>query len=41
MTSSDLEVLLEMGFEKSRAELAIKTTGGSKLSWSRLVARSD
>ncbi|MCJ1260908.1 hypothetical protein MMC22_000772 [Lobaria immixta] len=28
MTSSDLEVLLDMGFEKSRAELAVKRTGG-------------
>lgn len=28
MTRSDLDVLLEMGFEKARAELAVKKTGG-------------
>lgn len=29
MTASDLDVLLDMGFEKPRAELAVKNTGGS------------
>lgn len=28
MASSDLSVLLDMGFEKERAELAVKKTGG-------------
>lgn len=28
MTASDLEQLLEMGFEKERAELAVSKTGG-------------
>lgn len=28
MASTDLEQLLEMGFEKERAELAVKHTGG-------------
>lgn len=26
--ASDLEMLLEMGFDKARAELAVKKTGG-------------
>jgi predicted RNA-binding Zn-ribbon protein involved in translation (DUF1610 family) len=30
MTKSDLDLLLEMGFEKARAELAVKKTGGCK-----------
>jgi hypothetical protein len=28
MTASDLEVLLSMGFEKERAEMAVKKSGG-------------
>ena len=28
MGQSDLEVLIEMGFEKARAEIAVKKTGG-------------
>lgn len=32
MASTDLEQLLEMGFEKERAELAVKKTGGRKSS---------
>ena len=28
MTQSDLDLLLEMGFERARAELAVKKTGG-------------
>ena len=28
MASSDLDVLLDMGFERPRAELAVKKTGG-------------
>jgi hypothetical protein len=28
MAQSDLELLLEMGFERARAELAVKKTGG-------------
>jgi hypothetical protein len=30
MAQSDLDLLLEMGFEKARAELAVKKTGGCK-----------
>ncbi|OIW23464.1 hypothetical protein CONLIGDRAFT_649498 [Coniochaeta ligniaria NRRL 30616] len=35
MAQSDLELLLEMGFEKARAELAVKKTGGLQgaLTW--------
>lgn len=32
MTTTDLEQLLEMGFEKERAELAVSRTGGCTLS---------
>lgn len=32
MASSDLDVLLDMGFDRDRAELAVKKTGGCKLS---------
>lgn len=32
MTSSDFDVLIDMGFEKERAELAIKQTGGRMIS---------
>lgn len=32
MASSDLDVLLDMGFDKTRAELAVKKTGGCELS---------
>ena len=32
MASSDLSVLLDMGFEKERAELAVKKSGGCKAS---------
>jgi len=28
MAQTDLELLLDMGFEKARAELAVKKTGG-------------
>ena len=28
MGQSDLEVLIDMGFEKARAEIAVKKTGG-------------
>jgi hypothetical protein len=30
MTQSDLDLLLDMGFEKARAELAVKKNGGRK-----------
>lgn len=30
--ASDLDQLIEMGFDKERAELAVKKTGGRKLS---------
>jgi len=30
MGQSDLEVLLDMGFERERAELAVKQNGGRK-----------
>jgi hypothetical protein len=30
MGSSDLELLIDMGFEKVRAEMAVKKTGGCK-----------
>jgi hypothetical protein len=30
MTQSDLAALLDMGFEKARAELAVKKSGGRK-----------
>jgi hypothetical protein len=30
MAASDLSVLLDMGFEKERAEIAVKKTGGCK-----------
>jgi hypothetical protein len=32
MTKSDLDMLLEMGFEQARAELAVKKTGGCQYS---------
>jgi hypothetical protein len=28
MTKSDIDLLLEMGFEQARAEIAVKKTGG-------------
>ena len=31
--ATDLESLLEMGFEKPRAELALKKSGGRKLNY--------
>jgi hypothetical protein len=31
MVQSDLDLLLDMGFEKARAEIAVKKTGGRKL----------
>ena len=31
MGQSDLEVLIDMGFEKARAEIAVKKSGGCKL----------
>lgn len=30
MASSDLDTLIDMGFEQPRAELAVKKTGGCK-----------
>ncbi len=30
MGQSDLEVLIDMGFEKARAEIAVKKSGGRK-----------
>lgn len=33
MVSSDLGTLIEMGFEKERAELALKNSGGCMLFW--------
>jgi hypothetical protein len=30
MAASDLSVLLDMGFENERAEIAVKKTGGCK-----------
>jgi hypothetical protein len=30
MGQSDLEVLIDMGFEKTRAEIAVKKSGGRK-----------
>jgi hypothetical protein len=32
MTKSDVDLLLEMGFEQARAELAVKKTGGRQYS---------
>ena len=32
MASSDLEVLVDMGFERERAEMAVKRSGGCRLS---------
>lgn len=32
MATSDLNMLLDMGFEKERAEMAVKKTGGRKSS---------
>jgi hypothetical protein len=32
MTKSDVDMLLEMGFEQARAELAVKKTGGRQYS---------
>lgn len=32
MAATDLEQLIEMGFEKERAELAVKNTGGCQKS---------
>jgi UBX domain-containing protein 1/4 len=31
MAATDLEQLIEMGFDKERAELAVKSTGGCQL----------
>ena len=31
MTQSDLSVLLDMGFEKERAEMSVKQSGGRTL----------
>jgi hypothetical protein len=30
MTNTDLEVLVDMGFDKERAQLAVKSSGGRK-----------
>jgi hypothetical protein len=30
MASSDLDVLVDMGFDKERADMAVKKTGGRK-----------
>ena len=31
MAQSDLDLLLEMGFDRERAELAVKRTGGREI----------
>lgn len=36
-TSSDLDVLIDMGFDRTRAELAVKKSGGCKCFPSYLV----
>lgn len=36
MASTDLEQLIDMGFDKERAELAVKKTGGRKFKCSKL-----
>ena len=40
MASSDLDTLIDMGFEKPRAELAVKKTGGCKSSIRFILANS-
>jgi UBA/TS-N domain len=40
MASTDLEQLLDMGFEKQRAEMAVKSTGGC-LYISRQMCEAD
>jgi hypothetical protein len=37
MASSDLDVLVDMGFEKERADMAVKKTGGRKFSYTHLT----
>ena len=41
MAASDLEQLLEMGFEKERAEIAVKKTGGRTLLLSHSISLSN
>ena len=41
MASSDLSVLLDMGFEKQRAELAVKKSGGLQGALEWLEANQD
>jgi hypothetical protein len=38
MTSSDLDVLLDMGFDKERATIAVKKSGGCKLNLPVIVS---
>jgi len=38
MAPSDLKVLLDMGFERERAELAVKKSGGRESLQSRCTA---
>lgn len=40
MASSDLSVLVDMGFEKERAELAVKKTGGCEYTLYFLISSS-
>jgi hypothetical protein len=37
--ASDLDQLIEMGFDKERAELAVKKTGGCRSRYPRLLPR--
>ncbi|KXX81927.1 UBX domain-containing protein 1 [Madurella mycetomatis] len=41
MTKSDIDLLLEMGFEQARAELAVKKTGGLQQALNWLEANQD
>ena len=37
MASSDLDVLVDMGFDKERADMAVKKTGGRKFVYIHLI----
>lgn len=37
MASSDLDVLVDMGFDKERADMAVKKTGGRKFAYIHLI----